>query len=181
MSERTIPTITGGLSGFVVGWIWGNAITGEPDVVVFAVFLCTIVGLVAGFNPEMRDQVGNILGAVIGLYLGWVLKVLLFGDSPGGWGVLLVFAGMSGGAELGAKAVDRRPRQAEAVLINVLYAGFLGGMFVDVVLLDAIFGWRTDHSVLTQAPVLLISGALGGLAAALSFGREEARSNTSLR
>jgi hypothetical protein len=173
MRYRLFSIITGGLSGCVVGWIWGNAIVDEPDVWVFASLICMIAGLLAGFNPNIREQIGAYLGAIVGLYLGWIAKVMIFGNSPAEWSLTILVVGMIGGAELGAKAADRSPRLTEAVLLNVLYAGVLGGLFVDVVLLDVIFGWRTDHSVLAQAPIIMTSGTLGGLAAILSFGREE--------
>ena len=173
MRNRLISIFTGGLSGSIVGWIWGNAIVDEPDVWVFATVICMIAGLIAGFNPNIREQIGVYLGAVVGLYLGWIAKVMIFGNSPAEWSLTILVAGMMGGAELGAKAADRSPRLTEAVLLNILYAGVLGGLFVDIILLDVIFGWRADHSVLAQAPIIVTSGALGGLATMLSFGREE--------
>ncbi len=173
MRYRLISIFTGGLSGSIVGWIWGNAIVDEPDVWIFATFICTIAGLLAGFNPKIREQIGAYIGAVVGLYLGWIGKVMIFGNSPAEWSLTILVVGMMGGAELWARAADRRPHLTEAVLLNVLYTGVLGGIFVDVVLLDVIFGWRTDHSVLAQAPIIVPSGTLGGLAAMLGFGREE--------
>jgi hypothetical protein len=181
MRTKLFSILTGALSGFIIGWIWGNAIAGDPDVGIFTSALCTIAGFIAGFDPEIRDQIGAYGGGVLGLYLGWVLNALLFGDNPVGWGMALMVAGMMGGADLGAKARNHRPKLTQAVYINVLYAGFLGAVIVDLVLLDMVFGWKTEHSVLSQAPIILISGALGGLAALLGFGREEGGSSDNQR
>jgi len=172
MSERVMTIITGGFSGLIVGWIWGHAFADDPSTWAFAAGICTVAGLIAGFNTSIREQAGSYLGAVAGLYLGWVIKTLLFGDQPGGWGTLIMVMGMMGGADRGAEAASRNPRLTEAVLLNMVYAGFLGGFFIDFVILDAFLGWRTDHSILAQAPILLTAGVLGGLAALISFGRE---------
>ena len=125
MRNRLISIITGGLSGSIVGWLWGHGVVDDPDVWILATLICTIAGFIAGFNPKIREQIGAYLGAVVGLFLGWIGKVMVFGNSPAEWSLTILVVGMIGGAELGAKAADRSPRLTEAVLLSVLYAGVL--------------------------------------------------------
>jgi hypothetical protein len=167
--QKLFALFTGALLGYFWGWIWGWSLF-DPNSDLWALLAAVgaLLGLVAGITLLVWRNRGALASASIGLYLGWILRTLLFGDIPGGWGLLLLCLGAVAGWIAGARLC--RPAEAKqntiTALIVALYAGFFGGFLVDVVLLDLLLGVVKSHSILSQAPAVLGCGVLGGIVAA---------------
>lgn len=167
--KKLFSIFTGALLGYFWGWIWGWSLfdpNSEMWALLAAVFALT--GLVVGITPFVQRNLGALASASIGLYLSWLARTLLFGDKPGGWGVLFLCLGAVAGWFVGKRLCS--PAEAKHRLITslivALYAGFFGGFLVDVILLDLLLGIFKTRSILSQAPAVLVCGILGGIVAA---------------
>ncbi len=155
---------TGALLGYMWGWIWGwSLFDPNSDLWALAAGICAVLGLLLGLIPYFWRYANIFLTATLGLYLGWIARTLIFGDVPGGWGIVLMGAGVIIGILLGVRLNRQMKETLTPVLLGVLYAGFFGGFLIDVVLLDIILDVVQTHSILSQAPVVLICGVIGGV------------------
>jgi len=156
---------TGALLGYIWGWIWGwSLFDPNSDLWALGAGLGAIMGLLAGILFRKENLDAMILCATCGLFIGWIVRTLLFGDLPGGWGIFI----MIGGAVLGIITGQRAAASSLAfILLGSLYAGFFGGFLVDVIILDNLLGWVHAQSLISQALVVLICGIAGGIGAAL--------------
>jgi hypothetical protein len=165
--RRLFRLSTGGLLGYMWGWIWGwSLVDPNRDIYALAAGAGAIAGLVLAAIPFTRRYDVLIISATIGLYLSWAARTFLFGDVPGGWGVIL----MVGGIVLSGAIGLRLSRQAHPTLlpslIGTLYIGFFGGFVIDVVVMDLLLGLVHTHSILTQAPAVIVCGIVGGIGVA---------------
>jgi hypothetical protein len=161
--KRLAGVLTGGLVGYIAGWIVGwNLFDPNLDVWALGALVCAPGGIALGLKPRFWRRAGIYIGGAFGLFAGWLLKALLFGEASGGWGLLLLAVGAIVGGFLGARPAFRQDGSGLRALVGALFAGFLGGFLIDAVLLDLVLGLVKEHSILSQAPCVLISGALGG-------------------
>jgi hypothetical protein len=166
--HRLFRMFTGALLGYIWGWIWGwSLFDPNSDLWALGSGLGAIGGLLAGilFRGEKFDAL--TLSATFGLFLSWIVRTLLFGNVPGGWGILV----LAGGALLGALFSRRAGSSLVIILMGALYAGFFGGFLIDVILLDILLGWVQTRSLLTQAPIVIVCGIAGGIGTALWINR----------
>ncbi len=164
LGARLLALFTGALIGYVFGWIWGwSLFDPNSDVWALAAFVGAVAGLVVGLLPGFWRLGSALIGASLGLYAGWVLRTWLFGDVPGGWGTAVLLAGMLLGGAMAARVGRQRPKARLWTLLGAMYAGFLGGFLIDVVILDVLTGWVTEHSILQQAPAVVMCGIVGGM------------------
>jgi hypothetical protein len=157
---------TGALIGYLWGWIWGWSLF-DPNLDLWALLAgsLAILGMMLGAIHGVRKKAGFLILTTIGLYLGWIARTLVFGDVPGGPGILL----LAGSAFLGAAAsrLSRlRQTTTPAILMAALYAGFFGGFLVDFILLRALFHPSPFQTIPGQAPAILLCGVIGGWIAA---------------
>jgi hypothetical protein len=165
---------TGALLGYMWGWIWGwSLFDPNSDIWALAAGLGAIAGLIFGSVSSSRQRDVCILSMTIGLYPSWLARTLLFGDIPGGWGVLL----MAGGTVLSGAIGIHLNRQADSALLpglaGALYIGFFGGFLINVIVLDKVLGWIQTNSILNQAPAVFICGAIGGFSVAQWVSRKK--------
>jgi hypothetical protein len=158
---------TGALLGYMWGWIWGwSLFDPNSDIWALAAGLGAIAGLVLGAVSFTKRYDVLLLCATFGLYLSWIARTIIFGDIPGGWGALL----MAGGVVLsGAIGLRLSPQADPAIfpgLAGALYIGFFGGFVIDLMVLDKLLGWVHTHSILTQAPAVIVCGVIGGIVVA---------------
>lgn len=148
--------LSGGLTGYVVGWILGwSLFDPNMDVWALAAALGAIVGVGLGLRRRFWDEAGIYLWGTAGIYLGWLLRTLLFGDVPGGLGFGLVLVGLACGCILGARPRWRRP--SPLFFSSVLYGSFFGGFLLGVGL-----GLHLDAEIVGFAPPVVGSGVLFG-------------------
>jgi hypothetical protein len=163
MLLRLFPIFTGALLGYLWGWIWGWSLT-DPNRDIWA--LAAVTGACAGMLLGVRriwERAGvPVLCATVGLYLGWLLRTICFGDVPGGWGAALMALACLAGCAAGLAPGRREDPVTRAGLLGAVYAGFFGGFLVDVVILDLWLGLATTHTILSQAPEVVMLGILGG-------------------
>jgi hypothetical protein len=177
LAKRLFGVFTGALIGYAFGWILGwSAFDPNSDVWALAAAVGAILGLLIGVAPGFWQRAGMFIGAAIGLYLGWILRTLLFGDVPGGAGLFLIIGGALVGGLVGARPAFQEGVSLRA-LICAAYVGFFGGFLIDVILLDVILGWVKTHSILGQAPAVIACGVIGGLLGGWR-GRRERRANS---
>ena len=167
--QKLFTLFTGALLGYFWGWIWGWSLF-DPNSDVWALLagVGALVGLIAGVTPFVWRYRGVLASASIGLYLSWIVRTLLFGDKPGGWGILFLGLGAIAGLIIGVRLCSPADAKQKVItgLVVALYAGFFGGFLVDVVLLDLLLGVVKSHSILGNAPAVIGCGLLGGILAA---------------
>ena len=166
LPQKLFTLFTSALLGYFWGWVWGWSLF-DPNRDLWALLAAAgaLIGLVLGFTPLIWRNRATLLCASIGLYLGWLLRTLLFGDVPGGWGILILAVAAIAGWIIGARLTsppNARPALVPA-LLAALYAGFFGGFLIDVILLDLLLGLVKTHSILSQAPAVLACGVIGGV------------------
>jgi hypothetical protein len=167
MFKRLFGILSGGLLGYVWGWIWGWSLV-DPNLDYWAAAAAfgALVGLGVGLSGIFWQLAPFWASATIGLYLGWVLRTLIFGDVPGGFGMLLMVIGAAEGIWLTGRLKWQNSQRALRVLLAIVYAGFFGGFLVDVLLLDKGLGLASVRSITGQSVAVIICGALGGVVAA---------------
>ena len=176
LAKRLLGVFTGALVGYVFGWILGwSVFDPDNDVWALAAAVGAMLGLLIGLAPGFWRRAGMLIGAAIGLYLGWILRTLLFGDVPGGIGLLFIIGGAIVGGFVGARSMFQAGASLRT-LVCAAYVGFFGGFLFNVLLLDVILGWVKTHSILGQAPAAIACGVIGGLLGA-RIGRKERRAN----
>ena len=164
LKKRLFGIFSSALIGYMWGWIWGySAVDPNSDIYALAAAVGALIGLVVGLTPLFWRKVGLLLGATIGLYLGWLARTLIFGDVPGGAGLILMLAGLLIGGFVGARRVLPADQASQRILIAALYIGFFGGFLIDVVLLDLVLKLVRTHSILGQAPAVILCGVIGGI------------------
>ena len=163
LAQRLFGVLTGALVGYVFGWILGwSVFDPNSDVWALAAAVGAMLGLLMGVAPGFWLRAGMLVGAAIGLYLGWILRTLLFGDVPGGIGLFLILGGALVGGLVGARPTFQGGASLRT-LVCAAYIGFFGGFLVDVILRDVILGVVKTHSILGQAPAVIVCGVIGGL------------------
>lgn len=165
--HRLFRMVTGALLGYLWGWIWGwSLFDPNSDIYALAAGVGAITGLALGSITSFRQYGVLLFCATVGLFLSWYARTIFFGDIPGGWGALLMIGGVVLGGAIGLY-LNRQPHPALLPsLVGALYIGFFGGFFIDVIVLDKLLGWVHTHSILTQAPVVIICGVVGGIGVA---------------
>jgi hypothetical protein len=166
LRRKLFSLFTGALLGYFWGWILGWSLF-DPNSDLWALLagMGAIVGLVIGATPFVWRFMGELALASIGLYLSWIMRTLLFGDHPGGWGVLVLILGSVVSWIAGARLSHPNSAKQKIIpgLVGGLYAGFFGGFLIDVILLDEILGLVHSHSILSQAPAVMVCGITGGV------------------
>lgn len=152
------------LIGYMWGWIWGWSLF-DPNLDLWALLAAfgALVGLAVGLLGLFWRRSAVTLCATLGLYLGWVLRTWIFGDKPGGWGIVLMALTVLVGVWIALEYRLQQQQSSVIVLLNVLFIGFFGGFFIDVLLLWLVYGTHRPHTILTQAPWVIACGVLGGL------------------
>lgn len=164
IAKRLLGVLSGALVGYMFGWIWGWSLL-DPNTDVWA--LTALVGAIGGsvvavaLGSRFWGSAGILLGSAIGLYVGWVVRTLLFGDVPGGWGLVLMLGGAIAGGVLGARPLFREEGVPLAALMGALVIGFFGGFLLDFVLLVPLLGLGEESMILWRAPGVIISGVIG--------------------
>jgi hypothetical protein len=167
---------TGALIGYLWGWIWGwSLVDPNRDIWALAAGGLATAGALLGMLAWMRKRAALFLCATFGLYIGWVLRTLLFGDIPGGPGILLMLVTAALGAGIALRWGRQDAPAAGVILLAALYAAFFGGYLLDVMVLDRVLHAGFVHSIPGLAPAVLVCGALGGLLA----GRWKTKSGSS--
>jgi hypothetical protein len=167
MGRKLLGILTGALLGYVWGWIWGwSVVDPNLDLWALAAAFGALVGLGVGLSSAFWQLAGVWLSATVGLYLGWIARTLIFGDVPGGPGMLLILAGAGAGGYLAVRAGWTDSPRATKILLAALYTGFIGGFLVSILLLPALLGTARPQTILSQAPAVLACGVLGAALAA---------------
>lgn len=165
LAARLFKVFSAGLAGYLVGWILGwSALDPNSDVWALAAAVGAVAGLIVGITPLFWPNAGGFFGLALGLYLAWILRTWVFGDVPGGLGLIVVLGG--GAAGWWAGAYKFRSSASRRAMIGALYAGFFGGFIIDIVMFELLFKVVQTHSVLSQAPAVIVCGVLGGWLAA---------------
>jgi hypothetical protein len=167
---------TGALLGYLWGWIWGWSLADpNSDIYALAAGVGTIAGLILGALSSTRRFDILVLTATFGLYLSWFARTLFFGDIPGGWGIIL----MAGGVILSGAIGLNLSRQVHPALLpgllGALYIGFFGGFVIDAIIMDSLLGWVHTHTILSQGPVVIVCGIIGGIGVAIRAARKGQR------
>ena len=180
LGKKLFGIFSAALIGYMFGWILGwSFFDPNSDVWALAAAVCAIAGLIVGIGPFFWNHAGVFFGSAIGLYLGWLLRTLLFGDVPGGIGLAFVLGGAIAGGLVGSRSAFQKDGTGLRVLICVLYIGFFGGFLIDVVLLDVALKLFPTHTILNQAPAVIASGIAGGWLAARLW-RQGAQSTSNM-
>jgi hypothetical protein len=163
MLLRLFPIFTGALLGYLWGWIWGWSLT-DPnrDVWALAAGAGACAGMLLGVRRIWERAGVPVLCATVGLYLGRLLRTVCFGDVPGGWGAALMALACLAGGAAGLAPDYRSDPAVRSGLLGTLYIGFFGGFVVEVLILGMLLGLVTRHTILSQAPVVVMLGILGG-------------------
>jgi hypothetical protein len=165
---RIFALFLGPLIGYITGWILGwNAVDPNMDVWALAAALGAFAGLGIALTRIFWRVAGSLLGMAVGLFAGWVLKAILFGDQTSGLGLLIVVAGGLFGLLTGMHPMFRRESRPLRILVTALLAGFFGGFFLNVLILRLLLGWIQSSSVLTQAPGVFGIGILAAIIASV--------------
>jgi hypothetical protein len=167
MARKLLGILTGALLGYIWGWIWGWSVVDPAlDLWALAAAFGALVGLGVGLSSAFWDLAGVWLSATVGLYLGWIARTLIFGDVPGGPGMMIILAGAGAGGYLAVRADWSERRRPIAILLAAVYTGFFGGFLVSALLAPALLGAAYPQTILGQAPAVLACGILGGALAA---------------
>jgi hypothetical protein len=163
LGKKLFGIFSAALIGHMFGWILGwSFFDPNSDVWALAAAICAIAGLVVGIGPWFWDHAGMFFSSALGLYLGWLFRTWLFGDVPGGIGLVFVLGGAIAGGLVGSRPAFQKDGAPLRVLICVLYIGFFGGFLIDMILLDKAWKLVRTHSILGQAPAVIVSGVVGG-------------------
>jgi len=167
LHKKLFGGLCASLIGYIWGWIWGWSLF-DPNLDFWALLAAigALVGLVAGLLGQFWRRSADLLCATLGLYLGWVLRTWIFGDQPGGWGILLMAVTSFGGVWLARETRLQQRQSSVIILLSVLFIGFFGGFVIDVLLLGLVYGANRPHTILTNAPCVIACGVLGGWASA---------------
>jgi hypothetical protein len=123
LAKRIVSIFSAALIGYMFGWILGwSSFDPNSDVWALAAGVGAIAGLAVGATPLLWNNAGAFFGSAIGLYLGWLLRTLSFGDAPGGFGLVFVI----GGAIVGGLVGARPAFQQGSVRLCALIGGWLG-------------------------------------------------------
>ncbi len=156
--------LTGALLGYVWGWIWGWSLF-DPNSDIWALLagVGALIGLLIGATPYLWRYGTLLICATFGLYLGWIGRTIVWGDIPGGLGMAVMIDGVLIGGAIGLRLKRHSQNFILSILWGALYIGFVGGLLIDVVLLDKVLGLVKTHSILSQAPIVLACGVIGGM------------------
>lgn len=162
--NKLLSILTGALLGYVWGWIWGWSLF-DPNSDVWALSVClgALIGLLIGATPLLGRYGTLLLCATFGLYLGWIGSTILWGDVVGGPGIVVMIVGAVVGGAIGLYLKRYPQNLILPILLGALTIGFVGGLLIDVILLDKILGVVKTHSILSQAPIVLACGLIGGI------------------
>jgi hypothetical protein len=163
LARKLFGILSAALVGYMFGWILGwSLFDPNSDAWALAAAVFAFAGLIVGITPLFWKHAGAFFGAAIGLYLGWVARTCIWGDVPGGLGLLLIFGGAIVGGVIGARPAFRQGGVPLRALICALYIGFFGGFLIDVILLDVVLKLVRTHSILGQASAVIAYGVIGG-------------------
>jgi hypothetical protein len=172
MGKKLFGGFAAALIGYMWGWIWGWSLF-DPNLDLWAVLagVLALAGLALGLLGLFWRWSATALSAMLGLYLGWVLRTWLFGDKPGGWGILVMILVIGIAVWLALKyRLQERPT-ATITLLSVLFIGFFGGFLIYVLFGKLFPGYPGPNTILRQAPWVIGCGLLGWLVAAVRFRR----------
>jgi hypothetical protein len=167
LRKKLLGGFCAALIGYMWGWIWGWTLF-DPNLDLWALLAAigALAGLAAGLVGLFWRRSAELLCGMMGLYLGWVLRTWIFGDRPGGWGIVLMALTVLCGVWIAREYQLQQQQASIIVLLNVLFIGFFGGFVIDVLLLGLVYGANRSHTILTQAPWVVACGVLGGIVSA---------------
>lgn len=162
--RRLLELFTACLVGYIWGWIIGWS-SFDPNLDLWALFaaLGALIGLVLGLLGVFRRFGAVPVGSTLGLFSGFWLRAVIFGDRPGLPGLFLALFLAFLAGWLFASPRMKRERDWMPVLAAALYAGFFGGLVIDLLVLDRLLGQVAQHSILTQGIWVMLCGLAGGL------------------
>jgi len=164
MAKRAAGMVSGALIGYLFGWIIGwTLFSPDSDIWALLAAIGAVAGLVFGASDGFWVFAEPLCASALGLYAGWLLKILLFGESVEAIGVLVVMAGSFLGWRVGMRLQSMAGPWAAGALFGGLHIGFWGGLVLGVFILDAWLGWIEVHSGLDIAPLVLACGFAGVL------------------
>jgi hypothetical protein len=169
LKGRIFGTFIGALCGYIIGWALGWSFF-EPnlDLWALAALIGTLLGLWFGVRRGFWKQAGVLICSTIGLYLGWIFRTLLFGDVPGGLGVLLIVGGAVAGALIGGHRALQKDGKALRALTLALVVGFFGGFLIDWILMQKLGIRLEEPPILFHAPAVIFSSLVGAVSGILS-------------
>ena len=149
-----------GLSIYSVGAIWTLYVFGPVGGAwALAGPLCLALGMIIGYVLRPVPEVPLL--ALIGLYVGWFLRLILIGDLALGRGIEFMMAGMASGMVAGFS----RARNANVGLRAVLIGAVLGG-FAGALLGNWVFGSEAAWlSLAAASPAVIACGIVGAIVA----------------
>jgi len=167
LRKKLLGGFCAALIGFLWGWLLGWSLF-NPNLDLWALFaaICALVGLVIGLIGLFWKRSTEYLCATFGLYLGFIIRTLLFGDTSRGLGLVVIAIAVIAGIWIARRYQLQEKPGVTIVLLNVLLIGFFGGYLMDILLLNIILGSNRPHTVLARAPLVIFCGLLGGLVSA---------------
>lgn len=163
LSRLTLSIFAYMIAGYMAGLIIGFTVF-DPNSDVYALLgvVLPIVGLVLGLIPVFQRRVYIVFGLLIGLYLGMLLSILIWGDpitddllvvvQRGGIGLILALVFAVVGGFVGSRIESRGD---DLVACTFLLGGFLGGAVATV---SGMVAHRS--SMVAAAPFVIGSGVI---------------------
>jgi hypothetical protein len=176
MAHKLLGIFTSVLLWYIWGWIWGWSLV-DPNLDLWALLAGAGAlgglawGVISVMRANARDKAAAgkkdtgkpfdvwivLLCATFGMFIGWAARTMIFGDIPGGPGLLVMLAGVIAGVWIGARPGLQSERWRRTLLV-VLYTGFFGGFLVDM----GLRGLALSASIPRMALIVIACGALGG-------------------
>ena len=166
---RVTGILLGTLCGYIVGWALGWSMF-DPfsDIWALTGLIGGIVGLCLGTRSGFWKHAGLLVGTTFCLYIGWILRTLLFGDVPGGMGVFFVIGGAITGALIGSHEIFHEGSPGLRVLVLALVVGYFGGFIIDWIAMKALGIVSEEPLIVIHAPAVIFSALIGSLLGVLS-------------
>jgi hypothetical protein len=162
MKQRILGVLTGGLVGYLYGWVLGRSLFDpEADVWALGAFVGALVGMMVGASAAFWHLAGPLCASAMGMYVGWLGATALLGEHLGGMGTMIALGGAFIGWRVGAGPRFRQNGAALGALVGALHIGFFGGLLV-IAMLVVVLGFGAICSSLAQAPVVILCAVVGG-------------------
>ena len=124
-----MPRVIGVLTGGSIGWIFGLVLGWsffDPETNIW--FVCSILGaifgLYVGFSALFEHWFSPIGMSSIGLVIGWLVSMWLFGDHLGGVGTVITGCVAVIGWKIGSNELFRESNTARGALVGMIHFGF---------------------------------------------------------
>jgi len=166
---RISGILVGSLCGYIIGWALGWSLF-DPNLDLWALgaMVGALLGLIMGVLPGFWKWGGVLLCSTFCLYIGWVLRTLIFGDFPGGVGALLILGGVIIGAIIGRQRMFQEDGPALRALTLGLVVGFFGGFLIDWIVMRNLGILSEEPPIIIHAPAVTFSGLVGIVMGVLS-------------